>query len=269
MEKAFLQTDLFDLDEEPLRDKAPSILKSNAPNGSVTFHFEKRLKKGIRFLWKRQENAYELFLPAYMETEDFSSVRELALECCRLSFQKKKESRERYRLLLSQVWNETERILADRGEKFFASRTPPIRPVGKFYDLEKVLAEVNQNYFQGRLAARITWSNRKGGLSYHRKLQDPATGENFHLISISRGYDFPNCPPYAVAGVVYHECLHIVNPPIVKNGRRIVHGKDFKMAERRYREYEKWMKWHAEVLPKNVRAMNRPARRWLFGLGKK
>ena len=46
MEKAFLQTDLFDLDEEPLRDKAPSILKSNAPNGSVTFHFEKRLKKG-------------------------------------------------------------------------------------------------------------------------------------------------------------------------------------------------------------------------------
>ena len=115
----------------------------------------------------------------------------------------------------------------------------------------------------------ITWSNRKGGLSYHRKLQDPATGENFHLISISRGYDFPNCPPYAVAGVVYHECLHIVNPPIVKNGRRIVHGKDFKTAERRYREYEKWTKWHAEVLPKNVRAMNRPVRRWLFGLGKK
>ena len=56
MEKAFLQTDLFDFVEESLRDKAPSILKSNAPNGSVPFHFEKRLKKGIRFLWKRQEN---------------------------------------------------------------------------------------------------------------------------------------------------------------------------------------------------------------------
>ena len=123
--------------------------------------------------------------------------------------------------------------------------------------LNQVLAAVNETYFNGELTCRITWSNRVGGLSFHSMRKDPLTGEDFHLISISKGYDAKNCPFYAVAGVVYHECLHVVIPIEERGGRRIVHGRQFRQREKRYIYYDEWIKWHKEVLPKNIRAMRR------------
>jgi hypothetical protein len=87
--------------------------------------------------------------------------------------------------------------------------------------------------------------------------KDPLTGEDFHLISISKGYDAKNCPFYAVAGVVYHECLHVVIPVEERNGRRVVHGRQFRQREKRYIYFDEWIKWHKEVLPRNIRAMRR------------
>ena len=130
-------------------------------------------------------------------------------------------------------------------------------PKGKYHDLNDILAAVNETYFGGSLNCRITWSNRVGGLSFHSMRKDPITGEDFHLISISKGYDAANCPKFAVAGVVYHECLHVVIPVEERNGRRVVHGRVFRQRERRYIFFDEWMKWHKEVLPKNVRAMRR------------
>ncbi len=203
---------------------------------------------------------YELYLPAYMDSPEFSPVRLLAKEWAVLSFKRKTAGvRAKLSNLISRIWRLSEQILVDSGREPVKRdcRFPPIRPVGKFHDLNKVFDAVNQMYFQGELRARITWSNRVGGLSFHTKRTDPLTGEVLDLISISRGYDFANCPFYAVAGVVYHECLHIVIPPEMRNGRRIVHGKNFRQRERRYIYYDQWIKWHREVLPKNVRALRR------------
>lgn len=209
--------------------------------------------KTLRFL-------YELELPAYMDSPEFSSVRLLAKEWAVLSFKRKTAGiRAKLSDLISRIWRLSEQILVDSGREPVGKecRFPPIRPVGKFHDLNKVFEAVNEMYFHGELRARITWSGRIGGLSFHTKRTDPLTGEVLDLISISRGYDFGNCPFYAVAGVVYHECLHIVIPPEIRNGRRIVHGKNFRQRERRYIYYEQWAKWHREVLPKNVRALRR------------
>ncbi len=103
-------------------------------------------------------------------------------------------------------------------------------------------------YFGGVLQARITWSRRWGGLSTQSTQQD-AAGRPYALITVSRGYDHPSATPEIVAGVVYHECLHIIVPPELRNGRRVVHGAEFRRREKQYRHYELWRQWHARMLP--------------------
>ncbi len=252
-----LQTDLFGVSEAHahLEYSAENILSSD---GTVVFLYAERLKKSFRARKKIFENSYELVLPSYMKSPEFLPVRELAAEWTRTSFKRKTAANKaRAKELLSRIWKATDQLLVDAGLPRVTKdpRFPPICPVGKFYDLTLVFAAVNATYFGGELNARITWSNRIGGLSFHTVRKDPLSGETVNLISISRGYDFENCPFYAVAGVVYHECLHIAVPPETVNGRRIVHGKVFRNRERRYLFYEDWNKWHREVLPKNIRAL--------------
>lgn len=252
-----LQTDLFGTASPRSRfdHSAGNLLSSD---GTVVFLYADRLKKSLRARKKIFENSYELTLPAYMKTPEFFPVRELAAEWARISFKRKTAgNKARLRELLSRIWKATDQLLADAGLPLATRnmRFPPICPVGKFHDLTHVFAAVNATYFGGELKARITWSNRIGGLSFHTVRKDPLTGEMVNLISISRGYDFENCPFFAVAGVVYHECLHIAIPPESVNGRRIVHGKVFRNRERRYIYYEQWIKWHREVLPKNIRTL--------------
>lgn len=252
-----LQTDLFGVSDVRARREhsAENVLSSD---GTVVFLYADRLKKSFRAKKKIFENSYELLLPAYMKSPEFSPVRELAAEWARTSFKRKTAANKaRAKELISRIWKATDQILVDLGLPRVTNdhRFPPICPVGRFYDLTQVFDAVNATYFGGELNARITWSNRIGGLSFHTVRKDPLSGETVNLISISRGYDFENCPFYAVAGVVYHECLHIVVPPETVNGRRIVHGKVFRNRERRYLYYEAWNRWHREVLPKNIRTL--------------
>lgn len=252
-----LQTDLFGVAEPEKRPEhhAGNFLSSD---GSVVFLYADRLKKSFRARKKIFGNSYELELPAYMKAREFFAVRELAAEWARTTF-KRKTAKVKARLLelRSRIWSATDQILVDMGREPVTggTRFPPIRPVGRFHDLESVFAAVNDTYFGGELKARITWSGRIGGQSFHTVRKDPLSGETVNLISISRGYDFENCPFFAVAGVVYHECLHIAVPPEKVNGRRIVHGRVFRKRERRYIYYEQWIKWHREVLPKNIRTL--------------
>jgi hypothetical protein len=53
---------------------------------------------------------------------------------------------------------------------------------------------------------------------------------------------------------VYHECLHIAVPPAIRDGRRVVHGREFRRREKEYRFYEEWRRWHAEKLPSIISA---------------
>jgi hypothetical protein len=129
-----------------------------------------------------------------------------------------------------------------------------LNPQGQYHDLRQIFAAVNAEYFENKLQAEITWSHRLGGLSTHCEKKHP-DGGNFHLITISRGYDSPDVTPEILGGVVYHECLHIVYPPERREGRRIVHGRAFKQAEKQYRHYAIWMHWHRHGLPKALRRL--------------
>lgn len=229
-------------------------------DGKTAFRFSNRRKKSIGGRKLPFDSGYVVELPAYMKSPKFRAVRELVSEWIAVSCRRKTaKARALGKSLSERIWSATNQILSDMG--LFPVRRhvkiPPIVTKGKFHDLEQVFAAVNATYFNGELKARITWSNRVGGLSFQTKRTDPITGEKVDLISISRGYDFANCPFYAVAGVVYHECLHIAVPPVVVNGRRVVHGKAFRQRERRYLYFEKWQEWHRKVLPQNICSMRR------------
>lgn len=244
----------------PKMPERPSVSSKVSENGLVHFKYSPLLKKSIRCRGGFLFGHPEVVLPSYMESPEFAAARELAAEWAEHAIRRKTaKNKETIRELVKRFWAVVDQVLSDRGEASLTSksRIPPIRPKGKYHDLNSILAAVNSTYFENKLTCRITWSNRVGGLSFHSVRKDPVTGEEFNLISISRGYDAANCPEYAVAGVVYHECLHIAIPPVERNGRRIVHGRNFRKQERLYIFYAEWIKWHKEVLPKNIRDMRR------------
>ena len=229
-------------------------------NGLVHFKYNPRMKRSIRCKANFLFGHPEVLLPEYMAAPEFAAARELAAEWAEHAVKRKtKKNKEIVKDLVARFWTVVDQVLVDKGRAPLESggRLPPIRPKGKYFNLDDVLEAINHTYFEDSLQCRITWSNRVGGLSYHSMRKDPLTGEEFHLISISKGYDAANCPLYAVAGVVYHECLHVVIPVEEKNGRRVVHGRVFRQRERQYIYYDEWIKWHKEVLPKNIRAMHR------------
>ena len=252
------QLDLFGFvanNKEP-ETKAPS--PDCSQNGLVHFKYNPLLKKSIRCKGGFLFGHPEVLLPAYMKAPEFAAARELAAEWAEHAVRRKTQKNKAIiKDLVNRFWQTVDQIFSDKGEAPLASkgRLPPIRPQGVHHNLTDVLAAINNTYFDGSLTCRITWSNRVGGLSFHSIRKDPVTGESFHLISISRGYDAANCPLYAIAGVVYHECLHIVIPVEERGGRRIVHGREFRQREKRYIYYDEWIKWHKEVLPRNIRAM--------------
>ncbi len=131
-----------------------------------------------------------------------------------------------------------------------------LTPQGRHHDLSASFQRVNTTYFENALQARPTWSARLGGLSTHSLAQD-ANGQTYHLITISRGYDSADVTADILDGVMYHECLHAAIPPITRNGRRVVHGPEFKKRERAYAHFEVWRNWHRDGLPKSLRRMRR------------
>lgn len=240
--------------------KKEIISSEVSANSLVLIRYSARLKRRIRCSGNGIFGRPELVLPEYMKSDDFVQCRELAAAWAECALRRKtQKNKERIKDILDRFWQSIDQVLAERGEKslYVSHRVPPILPKGEYHDLDQVFAAVNETYFEGKLKCKITWSNRLGGQSFHSLRKDPFTGESFHLISISRGYDFKNCPFYAVAGVVYHECLHIAIPPKQGSKRRVVHGRIFRQHEKRYLYYEEWVKWHGEVLPGNVRSLLR------------
>ena len=247
-----LQIDLFGVKKKS--ERAP-YSTDFSENTLISFKYNSHLKKSIRCLQNGIFGKPVLVFPVFMRNEAFAFSRELAATWAELVVKRKtKKNKEKLKELITRFWGSVDQTLVNLGEEPLTQKgkLPPINPKGKFHDLEQIFDAVNETYFNGELKIKITWSKKIGGLSFHSIRQDPFTGENVHLISISRGYDMENCPFYAIAGVVYHECLHVAIPPEIKNGRRVVHSPLFKKREKRYIYYAEWSKWHKEILPLNI-----------------
>jgi predicted metal-dependent hydrolase len=117
---------------------------------------------------------------------------------------------------------------------------------GKIYNLATVFSEVNRQYFENHLKLpMLGWSRQK---SYRRL---GFYDEKRNLLVISRIFDDERVPEEIMRYMVYHEMLHIHFPAERRNGRRIIHGPEFKKAEKNfphYKEIQKWIKFNLRIL---------------------
>lgn len=99
-------------------------------------------------------------------------------------------------------------------------------PRGRIYDLEAMFDDLNQRFFYGLLARpQMTWSREHA--RYHLGHYDPA----HNAIVVSRVFDHPRVPLYAVEYIVYHEMLHLRHPAKLRGSRRCVHSVEFQAEE--------------------------------------
>jgi hypothetical protein len=118
------------------------------------------------------------------------------------------------------VTRQTELIRGARANKRYFG------PQGHFYNLEEVFDSLNVRFFSGLLGRpELTWSEgmAKRSLGHY----DAA----LNTMVVSRVFDRPSSPRYAIEYLLYHEMLHLKHPVKMRGVRRCVHSRDFKADE--------------------------------------
>lgn len=121
------------------------------------------------------------------------------------------------------VTRQTELIRHARGTKRYFG------PEGRYYHLEEVFDSLNARFFGGLLGRpELTWSESHA----RRSLGHYDAAHN--TIVVSRVFDRPSSPRYAIEYLLYHEMLHLKHPVRMRGLRRCVHSAEFKAEERRF-----------------------------------
>jgi hypothetical protein len=122
-----------------------------------------------------------------------------------------------------------------------------LQPRGRAHDLQAIFDRLNARWFGGAIEARIGWGNVRGG----RRRRTVKTGvyvQDARVIRIHPTLDRAVVPEFYVATVVFHEMLHQAVPAREVNGRRVVHGPDFRRRERAYPDYLRAKAWEERNL---------------------
>jgi len=113
-------------------------------------------------------------------------------------------------------------------------------PAGQYYHLDEIFEALNLRFFHGLMARpQMTWSGNRS----LRRLghYDPA----HNTIVVSRVFDHPGVPRFAVEYLVFHEMLHLRHPVKMRGSRRCVHSREFLAEEKLFpqlEEAEKFLK---------------------------
>jgi SprT-like family len=121
------------------------------------------------------------------------------------------------------VTRQTELIRSARGNK------RRFGPEGRYYHLEEVFDSLNARFFGGLLGRpELTWSE------HHAKRALGHYDAAHNTIVVSRVFDRPSSPRYAIEYLLYHEMLHLKHPVRMRGLRRCVHSREFKAEEARF-----------------------------------
>ena len=121
------------------------------------------------------------------------------------------------------VTRQTELIRHARGSKRYFG------PEGRYFHLEEVFDTLNSQFFGGLLGRPdLTWSEHNA----RRSLGHYDAAHN--TIVVSRVFDRPSSPRYALEYLLYHEMLHLKYPVKVRGLRRCIHSSEFKAEESRF-----------------------------------
>jgi hypothetical protein len=118
------------------------------------------------------------------------------------------------------VTRQTELIRTARGSKRYFG------PEGRYYNLDEVFETLNVRFFGGLLGRPdLTWSEHHA----RRSLGHYDAAHN--TIVVSRVFDRPSSPRYAIEYLLYHEMLHLKHPVKARGLRRCIHSAAFKAEE--------------------------------------
>ncbi len=120
---------------------------------------------------------------------------------------------------------------------------PTMSPIGQTHNLQEVFDRINDDYFGGKICARITWGPHIKRTKKRRSIRMGSYCVEDKIIRIHRSLDRPFVPGYFVEWVVFHEMLHQVHEVKVVNGRRQFHTKDFCQDEALFEYYGAAKKW--------------------------
>jgi hypothetical protein len=122
-----------------------------------------------------------------------------------------------------------------------------LQPRGRAHDLQAIFDRLNAAHFGGAVDARIGW----GAVRLGRRRRSVKTGvylEDVRVIRIHPTLDRSEVPEFYVAAVVFHEMLHQVVPTVERNGRRVMHGREFRRRERAYPDHLRARAWEGRHL---------------------
>ncbi len=129
-----------------------------------------------------------------------------------------------------------------------APRPARVEARGRVHDLQTLFDRLNAEHFEGQVEARIGWGAWRGGRR-RRTIKTGVYVQDARLIRIHPSLDRPEVPEFYVAAVVHHEMLHQMVPALEANGRRVVHGDEFRRRERAYPDYARAKAWEEANLP--------------------
>jgi len=208
---------IFEQEYRALRPRAPM------PPIAVRFRRFTSLNTTIRL----REGQIHVSLSDLLEGAPESVVRAIAHILLAKLYKKPIDAQHnlRYKRFASSaaVTRQSELIRHARGSKRFTG------PEGRYYHLDEVFDTLNLRFFGGLLGRpQLTWSEHiaKRSLGHY----DAA----HNTIVVSRVFDRPSSPRYAIEYLLYHEMLHLKHPVRMRGTRRCVHSREFKADEGRF-----------------------------------
>lgn len=128
----------------------------------------------------------------------------------------------------------------------------PIRTAGRVHNLQPIFDRLNQEFFHGASAARVTWG-RPGSRAYRRSIQLGCYVAEDDLIRMHPCLDQAFVPELYVSWVLFHEMLHEAFGVEEHNGRRHVHPPAFLALEQTYPDYERAKAWEQQNINRLLR----------------
>lgn len=126
------------------------------------------------------------------------------------------------------------------------NKKPPqklsINTKGKYYDLSGIYESINNEYFNGKVSAAITWGAKSPRCAV-RKRTLGSYSSHTNTIRINPIIDKKSVPRYFIEFIVYHEMLHADMGTETKNGRRSVHSREFRRREKLFKYNERAIAW--------------------------
>ncbi|MGI8905476.1 MAG: hypothetical protein ACR2IE_03180 [Candidatus Sumerlaeaceae bacterium] len=201
-----------------VNDNTSTLLSANRPRGSEVTHF----------------SVHKMFLDA--DDEILAALAQYL----------RRPTQRSQRLLRCYMDARTADIRARR----ISPKVLSLRARGRTYDLHKIAAEVNEEFFGGELRVYVTWSRGSNPRGCRRRhIVFGSYDSRTRLIRIHPALDDANVPEFFVRFVVFHEMLHaVLDPTCADNGRRCVHTPAFRTREKQHPDYARAMKWEREFM---------------------